>query len=104
MGKQLFESNPLNDHPMFSKATKPAEKKPVKPVVKRQPAAANKVPKSTPKPPAKGEPVEFFKKTFYLTGDIHKNLKLYAVQNDIDISVLVRQIFTDFLKKKGVAL
>ena len=104
MKKQLFESNPLNDHPMFSKTDSPAEQKRVKPVPKQQPAATAKVKKPAPKPQANQGPVELFKKTFYLTGDIHKNLKVYAVQNDIDISVLVRQIFTDFLKKKGVAL
>ena len=104
MGKQLFESNPLNDHPMFSKTDQTVEKKHVKPFAKQQPPKPAKVKKPDPKPPANQGPVELFKKTFYLTGDIHKNLKLYAVQNDLDISVLVRQIFTDFLKKKGVAL
>ena len=104
MAKQLFDSNPLNDHPMFSGAAKPPEKEKPKPLAKQKPAELTKVKKPDPKPQANQEPIELFKKTFYLTGDIHKNLKLYAVQNDLDISVLVRQIFTDFLKKKGVAL
>jgi hypothetical protein len=63
--------------------------------------------KAAPKPMLKEaakEPAEFRKSTFYLTDEIHKGIKLYAVQNDIDISVLVRQVFADFLKKKGVEI
>ena len=60
--------------------------------------------KATTRPAPKKETLEFRKSTFYLTDDIHKGLKLYAVQNDIDISVLVRQVFGDFLKKEGVEI
>lgn len=110
--KQLFESNPLENHPMFSSSTETVEKKPEKLQVKKtkQPAITKKTvetkkaaPRSAPKKEAK-EPVEFRKSTFYLTDEIHKGIKLYAVQNDIDISVLVRQVFTDFLKNKGVEI
>ena len=101
--KQLFESNPLEDHPMFSGATETVEGKGRKFEVKKteQPV---KIKKATPRPALKKEPLEFRKSTFYLTDDIHKGLKLYAVQNDIDISVMVRQVFADFLKKKGVEI
>ena len=95
MGKKiLFNTNPLEDHPMFSGATDAVEKKAEKLEVK----------KTAPRPAPGKEPLDFRKSTFYLTDDIHKGLKLYAVQNDIDISVLVRQVFVDFLKKKGVEI
>ena len=60
--------------------------------------------KATPRPAPEKELVEFRKSTFYITDAIHKGIKLYAVQNDIDISVLVRQVFSDFLKNKGVEI
>jgi hypothetical protein len=103
--KQLFETNPLESHPMFSdpKPAASAEKNQEAPAVKKTTTPLNnKIELHKPKP--EQDTVEHRKSTFYLTNDIHKNLKLFAVQNDIDISVLVRQIFTDFFKKKGVAL
>jgi hypothetical protein len=110
--KQLFESNPLENHPMFSGSTETVEKKPEKVQVKKtkQPAeikSAVEIKKAGSRPAPKKEPiesVEFRKSTFYLTDEIHKGIKLYAVQNDIDISVLVRQVFADFLKNKGVEI
>lgn len=104
MGKKvLFNTNPLEDHPMFSGATEAVEKKAEKLEVKKTEKPVE-TKKSTPQPAPKKEPLEFRKSTFYLTDDIHKGLKLYAVQNDIDISVMVRQVFADFLKKKGVEI
>ena len=110
--KQLFESNPLENHPMFSGSTETVEKKPEKVQVKKtkQPAETKstvEIKKAAPQPaPEKEatESIEFRKSTFYLTDEIHKGIKLYAVQNDIDISVLVRQVFADFLKKMGVEI
>ena len=110
--KQLFDTNPLEDHPMFSSSAEVVEKKPEKVQVRKtKKAAATKntveIKKAAPKPAPKkaaSEPVEFRKSTFYLTDEIHKGIKLYAVQNDIDISVLVRQVFSDFLKSKGVQI
>jgi hypothetical protein len=104
MGKKiLFNTNPLEDHPMFSGATEAVEKKGEKLELKKTERPI-KTKKATPRPAPKKETLEFRKSTFYLTDDIHKGLKLYAVQNDIDISVLVRQVFGDFLKKKGLEI
>lgn len=110
--KQLFETNPLENHPMFSSSAEVVEKKPEKLQVRKtkKPAATKssvEIKKAAPQPAPKkvsNEPVEFRKSTFYLTDEIHKGIKLYAVQNDIDISVLVRQVFADFLKQKGVEI
>ena len=37
----------------------------------------------------------------YFTADIHKNLKMLAVQNDTSIQDIVHEAISDYLKTKG---
>ena len=101
--KSLFQSNPLDDHPMFSKPA-PAKPEPDKPVEKPKPVEKKTLKTVSKKPAPAPEQEQLIKRTYYLTNEMHKKLKLYALQNDMDISVLVRQIFSDFLRKKKIDL
>jgi len=37
----------------------------------------------------------------YFTADVHKSLKMFAVQNDMSIQDIVHEAINDYLKAKG---